>query len=125
VDADIVTRWLQRTWWAIFPAFALLVVRLAFERACGDPYDLLPAASSNAALAWPIAAVYVLGHVWIASAYLIAAERSHSLVPPLALVVGWKGAGAQIVLMLAVLAIEYSPVAVWALAGAAAACRSA
>jgi hypothetical protein len=113
---------LKRSWWVIFPAFAALTVRLAAERSCGDPYDLLPVATSNPALAWPLAIVYVLAHAWIAGAYLATAERSRSLVPPITV---WTSSANpfQILLMLAAFAVEYAPAALWASLGAMVGCR--
>jgi hypothetical protein len=50
-------RWLDRSWWLLFPAFTALTIRLGVERACAQPYDLLPAVTSNPAWAWPLALV--------------------------------------------------------------------
>jgi hypothetical protein len=121
--ADDVRTWLQRSWWVIFPCFAVLVGRLAIERTCGNPNDLLPA-TANPAWAWPIAIVYVLGHVWIAGAYLLTANRSHRLVPPAsAWTSEWGTSAATIVLMLVVVAVECAPVGLWSFVGTSAGCR--
>jgi len=124
MDANVSVTWLKRTWWVIFPAFALLTARLAIERSCSDPYDLLPATTSHPAFAWPLAAVYVLAHVWIVGAYLVTASRARTLVPAMsAWSAAWGKNAPTVVAMVAALAVEYAPVALWAFIGAQAGCR--
>ena len=124
MDANGIATWLRRTWWGIFPAFALLTARLAIERSCGDPYDLLPAATSHPAFAWPLAAIYVLAHGWMAAAYLVTAVRTATLAPPLRMWVSeWGRSTWAIVLMAGAMALEYAPIAFWMLIGAGAGCR--
>jgi hypothetical protein len=63
-------RFLSRTWWAIGPAFVVLVGRFAVDRACADPDNLVPALASRPFVAWTMAAMYVLAHLWLLGAYL-------------------------------------------------------
>ena len=76
--------WLGRSWWLLFPAFTALTIRLGVERACAEPYDLLPALTSNPAWAWPLAFVYVLSYVWIAAACVTTAVAADTLIPSIA-----------------------------------------
>jgi hypothetical protein len=118
-----VTTYVVPAWWALFPAFFALVCRLTIERACADPYDLLPALTSRPAWAWMFAVIYVLAHVWLVSAYLFTVAGSQSLLPSLS---DWKAIwGARLSrvwLMLLAFAIEYAPVPIWRLIGAALHC---
>ena len=124
MHADAAKIWLKRSWWAIFPCFALLTIRLAIARGCGDPYDLLPVATSTPAMAWPIAGIYTLAHVWLACAYLVTAARAGTLVPPQAMwISAWGKSTRSIVLMAGAMAVEYAPIAFWISIGASAGCR--
>ena len=110
-----------RTWWIVFPPFALLVGRLTFERACADPYGLLQPLTSWAAAAWPIAMLYVAAHVWLIIVYLWTVSRTDTLLPGPADLGAVHGPGVlQPLLMAIVLVVEYSPVSFWRLVGAAA-----
>jgi hypothetical protein len=120
---DAIRRGLGAIWWILFPCFVLLVIRLSIERTCSDPYDLLPGLASNPAWGWPIALVYVTSHVWLIGVYLLTASSSDSLVPPRAAFRNlWQADVLKIVLMLIAFVVEYLPVTVWRLAGAALHC---
>jgi hypothetical protein len=110
---------LKWSWWLLFPSFAALTLRLAVERMCAEPYDLLPALTSKTASAWPLAIVYVLAHVWMISAYLVTVSKTQALLPrPGAIRAVWGAGAARFILMLAAFAIEYAPVPMWRLVGA-------
>ena len=112
-----VLRW---SWWIIFPAFALLVVRVSVERACADPYNLLPTAMSRPSTGWAIALLYVAAHVWILAAYLRGASSTGtSWAWIAALRIGSGGELWKAVLIGIALAAEYVPVSLWRMAGAA------
>ena len=116
-------RWLARSWWLLFPAFTVVTLRLGVERACADPYDLLPALTSNPAWAWPIAVVYVLTHVWAVTAYMTTTVVAGTLWPSRE---HWRTLwGRQLYMLLAitaVLGVEYAPLALWRWLGAAGMC---
>jgi hypothetical protein len=115
--------WLGRAWWLLFPAFTVLAIRLGVERACAEPYDLLPAVTSNPAAAWPLAFVYVLAHVWIAAAFVTTAIAVGSSIPSFA---HWRASwGREVYKVFAVvgaLAIEYAPLEWWQWLGRIAIC---
>jgi hypothetical protein len=117
-------RWLGRSWWLFFPAFTVVTLRLGVERACADPYDLLPAVTSNPAWAWPIALVYVLTHVWTITAYVTTAVGAGTLWPSR---VQWRSLWGRelytIVAMAAALVLEYAPVALWRWLGTVGICH--
>jgi hypothetical protein len=101
---------LSRTWWAVGPAFVVLAGRLAIDRACGDPYNLVPALASRAAIAWAMAAVYVLAHLWLLAAYVQTARASAALLPPpRALGAIWGSDRWKVWLLLFAVALEYAP----------------
>lgn len=105
---------LGATWWVIFPGFTALTLRLARDRACGHPYDLLPAVTSTPSGAWPLAALYVLAHIWMLTAWLLYVLRSNQLFPPVAaLRHSWGRDERKVLLMAAAFAIEYGPIPVW------------
>jgi hypothetical protein len=109
---------LTRSWWVLFPAFAVLVARLAVERTCGDPYDLLAALMPSPAIAWVLAGIYVIAHVWTISAYLVSLDRGELLPGPATMQWGkWK-----IYAMVGVLAIEYCPATLWRFVGTVTGC---
>lgn len=121
--AALARRRLARLWWLIFPAFTLLTIRLGAERACGQPYDLLPAVTSNPSWAWPLAAVYVLAHGWIVAAYLATAVGAGTLIPSWTRWrTLWGRQGYRVVMMMAALAIEYAPMVWWRWLGAIGLC---
>ena len=110
--------WLMRAWWVLFPCFAALAIRLAIDRACAEPYNLLPALAGDPAWAWPLAIVYVLAHLWIAAAYLLTVSRTQALVPtPRALAALRSADTMKLILMSGAFAIEYSPMPLWRLIG--------
>jgi hypothetical protein len=107
-------RWLGRSWWLLFPAFSALTWRLDIDRACANPYDLLPALTTNPASAWAIALVYVLAHVWMVAVYVTTASAAGTLRPP---VDRWRGMWGRdvykILAIAAAIAIEYAPLELW------------
>lgn len=110
-------------WWLVFPCFTALTCRLAFERVCGDPYDLLPTLTSEPGWAWPLACVYMLAHLWVVTAYLQTVSRTQALVPTIsAFGVAWGAHATKIVLLLGVMLIEYLPISLWRLIGASVRC---
>ena len=114
---------LRGAWWGIFPCFAALTLWLARDRACGHPYDLLPGVASNPSGAWPLAAVYVLAHIWILTAWVRYVSRSNELLPPIhALRHAARGEERQVLLMAAAFAIEYAPMPVWRALGRLSGC---
>jgi hypothetical protein len=111
---------LNRSWWIVFPAFAVLAVRLSVDRSCGDPAHLLPELTSNPLWAWPLALLYLIAHLWACAAYALTAARTGSLVPTRAAWRElWGSRLTQIVLLVLVLIIEHAPAPVWRLAGRA------
>lgn len=113
---------LGAAWWLLFPCFTALVVRLAVERACSDPYDLLPALASNPLWGWLIAIIYVASHLWIIAVYILTASISDSLLPRSVFRGFWGADSVKILLMLSAFVLEYLPVTMWRLAGAALHC---
>ena len=115
---------LTRSWWLIFPAFGMLAVRLTAERTCGDPYDLLPGITTDPKWAWPLAAIYLLAHLWMLAAYLRTVDETGTLTPAARRIRGvWGGSTIQVLLMTAVFVLEYSPVSFWRWLGASLSCR--
>ena len=105
--------WLTAAWWCVMPPFAALVARLAFERACAAPYELLPAASSVPALAAALAALYVAAHALLAVAWLVTAIHADTLAPaPRSVRALWGRQTWMLVATIAVFAVEYAPVPV-------------
>ena len=108
-----------RAWWIVFPPFALLVGRLTFERACADPQQLLLPLMTSPGTAWAIALLYVLAHVWLLVVYVRVVERTNAFSPGLAdMRVIEPIEVVKILLMMAVLALEYSPLSWWRTIGA-------
>jgi hypothetical protein len=115
---------LTSTWWIVCPVFAVLSLRLVAERACADPYELLPAVTANPRWAWPLALVYVAGHLWCLFAYLFTTEVAGTLAPGLAAIKSaWGRNASQVWLMAGVLALEYAPMSILRLAGAHLGCH--
>jgi hypothetical protein len=111
-------RSLTASWWLLVPAFAVLVVRLSYERACASPYELLPAVMSKAQSALPIAVLYLGAHVWAGGAYLLTVRETGSLLPSIAAARRiWGTQWPKIVFTVAVLALEYLPISLWRLVG--------
>jgi hypothetical protein len=118
---DGLLRW---TWWALFPMFAALTIRLAGERTCGDPYDLLPGVTGDPSWAWPLAVVYVLAHAWSIAVYLTTVSRTQTLLPPArAWRTTWGRDQVKLMLMALALVIEYAPMAAWRTLGIVIGCR--
>jgi hypothetical protein len=114
IRRDRLETWLMRSWWVLFPSFTALTVRLAVERACADPYDLLPALTSHPGWVWSVALVYVFAHLWVLSAYLVTVSRVQEVLPGVSGFRAVWGAGAlKLLLMVGILAMEYSPSIVW------------
>lgn len=108
--------WLSHLWWPMWPCFASLAGALAVERVCGQPYRLLPGATSQPALAWPLALLYLAAHLWLLAAYVITVQRSDSLLPDRRMVRAvWGRTAVKIWLMVAAFAIEYLPISIWRL----------
>jgi len=115
---------LASTWWIVCPAFAVLSLRLVAERACADPYDLLPGVTSNPRWAWPLALVYVAGHLWCLFAYLFTTDRAGTLAPGLPMIKSaWGRHAPKVWTMAAVLALEYAPMSLSRLVGAHLGCQ--
>lgn len=124
VRHEFTRAWLIRSWWFLFPSFTGLSVRLAAERACADPYNLLPAVSADARWTWPLALVYVMPHVWLVGAYLQTASRADAIVPGVSVFRElWGKDVAKLILMAGVLAFESLPIPMWRLIGRAFHCR--
>jgi hypothetical protein len=104
---------LSRTWWAIGPGYVLLTARLAVDRACRDPNNLVPALASRPVIAWVLAAVYVLAHVWLLLAYLQAAAAASSLAPLGAVGAIWRHEQWKVWVLTAAIAVEYAPLALF------------
>lgn len=110
--------WLMRSWWVLFPCFTALIIRLAIDRACAEPYNLAPALAGDPAWAWPLAIVYVLAHLWIAAAYLLAVSRTQALMPTRRALAAFGSADTmKLILMSGAFVIEYSPMPLWRLIG--------
>ncbi len=111
---------LDRSWWIVWPAFAVLSVRLSVDRSCGDPAALLPGLTSDPLWAWPLALLYLVAHLWVCAAYAVTAARTGSLMPTgAAWRELWGSRPNRIALFVLVLAIEHAPAPVWRLAGRA------
>ena len=110
---------LRSSWWIIFPAFALLVARVSIDRACADPYNLLASAMTRPSTGWAIALIYVAAHVWMLSAYLRGVSATGDWRAAGALRRGTSGELWKAGMMGIVLAIEYVPVSLWRMVGAA------
>jgi uncharacterized membrane protein YhdT len=116
-------RWLIWTWWPVFPCFAAVTLRLVLERACADPYNLLPEATLAPGWAWLIALAYVAGHGWTIGAYLLVVSQADALLPPWRAVRStWGNATPQLLAMLIVLIVEYAPITLWRFIGARLGC---
>jgi hypothetical protein len=107
-------RWIARTWWLVFPCFAVLTTGLVAERMCDNSYQSLSQMTSHPSLGWLLAAVYVSAHWWLLAVYLETVRRTQMLVPTMdgARAV-WGSQSAKILLLLAILILEYAPVSIW------------
>lgn len=117
-------RALRLSWWFLMPAFLAVVMGFVRDRACFDRFHLLPGIDTNAALAWPLATAYVLGHCWLAAAYASVVVETGQLLPgPRALRGTLRPVWLQTIAMLVIAALEYAPASMWsALARAAGLC---
>ena len=103
-------------WWILFPLFAILVSRFSFERGCRDPYELLQPIMHRQSGALLVAAIYVGAYVWVLAAGTLTVrlrDPALSLFDQLRLLWGvhqWK-----VLAMVAALAAEHLPRAVWRL----------
>jgi hypothetical protein len=124
VSQDALEHGLRYSWWLLFPSFTALALRLSADRACADPYDLLPGLTANPGWAWPLAAVYVLAHVWAIGVYLLAVTVADSLLPGLKALAPMRRVGiVRITLMVGTFAVEYCPMSVWRSLGGALSCQ--
>jgi len=120
---DALRRLVGASWWFLFPCFALVVLRLAAERTCADPYDLLPGIASRPVWGGLIAVVYVASHLWLIGVYLLTASFSDSIFPRRSAFRSvWQTDYVKVLLMLIVFVVEYLPVTMWRLAGTALHC---
>ena len=107
-------RWIARTWWVVFPSFAVLTARLAAERTCDNSYQFLSQVTSHPSLGWMLAAIYVSAHWWLLAVYLVTVRRTGMLMPTVeGTRMVWGGHSAKIFLLLATLILEYAPVSIW------------
>lgn len=112
-DAGIV-RLLLAVWWILFVPFTLLVSRFSFERGCQDPYELLKPVMQHQAGALLVAAVYLGGYVWVlAAGTVMIRRRNPTLAVSDQLHAVWGTHYWRPLAMVAVLAIEQVPRAVW------------
>jgi hypothetical protein len=112
-------RWIARTWWVVFPCFAVLTARLVAERMCDNSYQFLSQVTSHPSFGWLLAAVYVSAHWWLLAVYLETVRRTQMLVPTIeAARAVWGSQSAKIFLLLAMLILEYAPVSIWRAIGA-------
>ena len=117
--------WLAGIWWIVTPPFAVLVGWLAFERTCGDPYELLPAITSRSELALPLAILYLVAHCWAVGAYLLTVCHAGSVLPSTR--AGkqlWGRQWPKLIVMISVFAVEYAPMPVWRVVGSFLNCGS-
>jgi hypothetical protein len=71
---------------------------------------------------WLIAIIYVASHLWIIAVYILTASISDSLLPRSVFRGFWGADSVKILLMLSAFVLEYLPVTMWRLAGAALHC---
>jgi hypothetical protein len=119
IDSTNAGGWIGRTWWVVFPCFAVLTARLAAERTCGDSYQLLSQATSHPSLGWLLAAVYVSAHWWLLAVYLVTVRRTRQLLPTIQDARRmWGNQWTKVLLLLTTLILEYAPVSIWRAIGA-------
>jgi hypothetical protein len=79
--------------------------------------------TSNPRWGWLFAVVYVTSHAWLISVYMLTAASVDSLVPARsAFRAMWRAHYAKVLLMATVFVVEYLPVTMFRLAGAALHC---
>lgn len=114
---------LLTTWWVLFPSFVVLTFRLASERACGDPDNLLPGLMSKPWRGWAVALVYVAAHLWLVAAYLLPVAHTGEPFPGVRTLRSvWGKDTVKVLLLTAAVAIEFLPVSLWRLLGATLRC---
>jgi hypothetical protein len=107
-------RWVARTWWVVFPCFAMLTARLAAERTCDNSYQFLSQVTSHPSLGWLLAAIYVSAHWWLLAVYLVTVRRTQMLLPTIeAARAVWGSQWTKVLLLLAALIVEYAPMSIW------------
>jgi hypothetical protein len=126
---DAISRYrhvLESTYWPVCIGFIGVVWAFTRDRACADHLNLLPVISHDMILAVLAAIVYVSGQVWLVGAYALLVFASGELIPRMSDVSRlYSTMRPRIVLLLAVLAIEYAPAALLkTIANAAALCPS-
>jgi hypothetical protein len=118
MDLSAAQVWLTRLWWVVVPPFGLLVSRLAFERACAAPYQLLAEIASQPSFAWPLAVLYLSAHLWAIAAYLVTVERTDTLAPSVRVIRAlWGPEAIKLAVTAAVLTVEYASIRLWSLVG--------
>lgn len=117
-------RWLDRTWWPIWPVFTWLIGELTLERTCGAGSGLVAGLSVRPLPAAALAAIYVAAHAWLGVAVLVTTTGAGEMVPGAkAIVRVWQRWPVKLVLMAVVFAVDYLPRTIFRLA-ASAICRS-
>jgi hypothetical protein len=113
---SLLQRALRLTWWPICPSFAFVVLAFTRDRACFDRYHLLPGIDTQPALAWLVAAIYVIGHAWLIAAFVSVVLETGELLPrPRAAVAALGSTRWKVAAMVVVMAIEYAPADLWRL----------
>lgn len=101
---------LDRIYAIVLTGFLFAVAGFTRDRACFDHLNLLPGIARTPALAWLVAVLYVLGYCWIAAAYALTVRETGKILPRLNQARAfWGGSWPRVLLMLAVLLIEYIP----------------
>jgi hypothetical protein len=101
-------------WWLIMPPFAVLVARLDIERACAEPYELLPGAATVPWLAWSIAALYLAAHALLTAACLVTVLHAGTLAPsPRVIRTLWGRQLWMLIVTVLIFVLEYWPVPMW------------
>jgi hypothetical protein len=120
------THWqrvLGTSWWLLCPSFAALVARLTLERSCADPYFLLPNLMARPTVAWPLAMLYLLGHVWTLAAYLSPLGERPETTRTRGIPLAWPRSHAlKVWLMTGLLLVEYAPITLWRMIGRLSGC---
>jgi hypothetical protein len=110
LDAEVsMRRILIVSWYVIWPAAALLIGRTIYERACLGLTEPWPWLAGHPALSLVIGATYVCAHGWTMT--WIAWTWGKTFTDPGAR--GPRVALGQGLAMLAILAIDYSPLTPW------------
>jgi hypothetical protein len=111
---DRARRGLTDIWWALCPAFLVVVSFLTRERACFDRHYLLAGISGRPTLAWIAAGVYVAAHAWIMAVYALTVMDTGKLLPSIGEARRFWGASwSKVVVMVLLFLFEHSPAATW------------